>query len=59
MNRSERLKNRIEDRIQMEGIEGGRLHIAPEKAADRCITFMTLWRCVSMIPTSVTTNLVR
>jgi SAM-dependent MidA family methyltransferase len=39
MNRSERLKKRIEDRIQMDGIEGEKLHIAPEKAAVRCITF--------------------
>ena len=39
MNRSERLKKRIEDRIQMDGIEGKKLHIAPEKAAVRCITF--------------------
>ena len=39
MNRSERLKKRIEDRIQMDGIEGKKLHIAPEKAAVSCITF--------------------
>ena len=33
MNRSERLKNRIADRIQIEGIKGKKLHAAPEQAA--------------------------
>ena len=39
MNRSERLKKRIEDRIQMDGIEWKKLHIAPENRTVRCITF--------------------
>ena len=39
MNRSERLKNRIADRIQIEGIKGKKLHAAPEQAAVSCITF--------------------